>query len=178
MTRMATNHTLLCIHQDPAHLSLLTEHGYKLVNATNAPDGLRLFRSQPVDAVVIEYQPGILDGCAVAAEVKKTRPQVPVVMLTDHLELPDRDLISVDALVTKSDGAHFLLAAVHFVLSVKPARDRRRKSPVQSPSPRLGGSRPGAKRRQASIAPVLTDEQKAPFSRGAWRSIQNGTVRF
>jgi hypothetical protein len=42
-------------------------------------------------------------------------------MLTDHLELPDGALKSVDALVTKSDGVHFLLAAVHFVLSAKPA---------------------------------------------------------
>ena len=37
MIRMATNHTLLCIHQDPGQLSLLKEHGYNLVSATNAP---------------------------------------------------------------------------------------------------------------------------------------------
>jgi hypothetical protein len=64
---------------------------------------------------------GLLDGSVIAAEIKQVRPTVPIVMLTDHLELPDGALKSVDALVTKSDGLQFLLATVHFVLSVKPA---------------------------------------------------------
>lgn len=44
-------------------------------------------------------------------------------MLTEHPELPNGALKSVDALVTKSDGAHFLLAAVHFMLNVRPAQN-------------------------------------------------------
>jgi len=122
---MATNSTLLCIHRDPAQLSLLQENGYELVTATNGHDGLRLFMSRPVDAIVLDYHLGLLDGAVVAAEIKQIKPQVPIVMLIDNLELPDGALKSVDALVTKSDGAYFLLATVHFVLSVKPARGHR-----------------------------------------------------
>jgi DNA-binding response OmpR family regulator len=121
MIRMGTNSTLLCIHRNPAQLSLLEENGYELVTATNGHDGLRLFMSRPVDAIVLEYHLGLLDGSVIAAEIKQVRPTVPIVMLTDHLELPDGALKSVDALVTKSDGLQFLLATVHFVLSVKPA---------------------------------------------------------
>ncbi|MGA9041855.1 MAG: response regulator [Terriglobales bacterium] len=154
---MATNHTLLCIHQDPGQLSLLKEHGYNLVSATNAPDGLRLFRSRPVDGVVIEHHPRLLDGCALAAEIKNARPQLPVVMLTDHLELPDRALASVDALVTKSDGAHFLLAAVHFVLSVKPASRHAEKLPSRTSVRPSGTSRQKTKRRRAAIAQFPAD---------------------
>jgi len=121
MIRMGTNSTLLCIHRNPAQLSLLEENGYELVTATNGHDGLRLFMSRPVDAIVLEYHLGLLDGSVIAAEIKQVRPTVPIVMLTDHLELPDGALKSVDALVTKSDGAHFLMATVHFVLSAKPA---------------------------------------------------------
>jgi hypothetical protein len=40
-------------------------------------------------------------------------------MLADDLELPEGALKSVDAIVTKSDGPHFLWATVHFVLSMK-----------------------------------------------------------
>jgi DNA-binding response OmpR family regulator len=118
---MGTNSTLLCIHRDPAQLSWLKENGYELVTATNGHDGLWLFMSRPVDAIVLEYHLSLLDGSVIAAEIKQLRPTVPIVMLTDHLELPDGALKSVDALVTKSDGVHFLLAAVHFVLSAKPA---------------------------------------------------------
>jgi len=121
---MATNSTLLCIHRDPAQLTLLRENGYELVTATTGSDGLRLLMSRPVDAIVLEYHLGLLDGAVVAAEIRKVKPQLPIVMLADHLELPEGALKSVDALVTKSDGAHFLWATIHFVLNVKPTQRR------------------------------------------------------
>src|ERR1039458_8206798 len=145
---MATNSTLLCIHRDPAQLSLLQENGYELVTATNGSDGLRLFMLRPVDAIVLEHHMGLLDGAAIAAEIKQVRPEVPIVMLTDHLELPDGSLKSVDALVTKSDGPHFLLATVHFLLSVKPAQRHEGKArgsnPGTSPSARQVTGRGGS----------------------------------
>jgi DNA-binding response OmpR family regulator len=117
--RMATNSRLLCIHRDPTQLDLLRENGYELVTATNGSDGLRLLMSRPVDAIVLEYHLGLLDGAVVAAEIKKAKPQLPIVMVADDLELPEGALKSVDALVTKSDGPHFLWATVHFVLNVR-----------------------------------------------------------
>jgi len=121
LTGMAANGTLLCIHRDPAQLSLLQENGYELVTATNSAEGLRLLMSRTVDAIVLEYHLGLLDGAVVATEIKKVRPQIPIVMLAEHLELPDGALKSVDALVTKADGDHFLWATVHSVLKMKPA---------------------------------------------------------
>jgi CheY-like chemotaxis protein len=116
---MAANSTLLCVHRDPVQLSHLREHGYELVTTTSKHEGLRLFNSRPVDAIVLEHYEGIADTTAIADEIKQSRPDVPIVMLTDHLELADSDLKSVDALVLKADGPHFLLATVHFVLNVK-----------------------------------------------------------
>ncbi|HLZ41997.1 MAG TPA: response regulator [Candidatus Sulfotelmatobacter sp.] len=116
---MGDNATLLCIHRDPAQLSLLEENGYELLTATNGSEALRLLSTRSVDAIVLEYHLGLLDGTVVASEIKKAQPQLPIVMLADHLELPDGALKSVDALVTKGDGAHFLWATVHFILNVK-----------------------------------------------------------
>src|SRR5579864_1601781 len=121
---MASNSTLLCIHRDPAQLALLRENGYELITATNSSDGLRLLASTPVDAIVLEYHLGVLHGVAVAAEIKKAKPHLPIVIVADDLELPEAALKSVDALVTKSDGPHFLWATVHFVLNVKPTQRR------------------------------------------------------
>jgi DNA-binding response OmpR family regulator len=153
---MAANNTLLCIHRDPAQLSLLQENGYELLTATTGHEGLRLFASQPVDAIVLEYHLGLLDGTFVASEIKRLQPTIPIVMLADDLELPDGALNSVDALVTKSDGSHFLWATVHFVLNVKPAQDREAKLKAQT----------------------ALDPQAAPFSPREWKSIRRGTVRF
>ncbi len=133
---MAANNTILCIHRDPDQLRSLQENGYELLTATNGHEGLRVFATQPVDAIVLDYHLGLLDGACVANEIKRVRPTIPIVMLTDNLELPDGALKSVDALVTKSDGAHFLWAAVHFVLNVKPAQNREAKHKSQTkPSP-------------------------------------------
>lgn len=121
---MATNSTLLCIHRDPAQLDLLRENGYELLTASNGSDGLRLLKSRPVDAIVLEYHLNPQDGANVAAEIKKANPELPIVMIADDLELPEGTLKSVDALVTKSDGPHFLWATVHFVLNVKPTQRR------------------------------------------------------
>ena len=134
LTFMGINSTLLCVHRDPAQLGLLEEKGYELINATNAPDGLRLFMSRPVDAIVLEHQLDLLDGSVLVAEIKRVRPEIPIVMLVDHLELPDGVLRSVDAIVAKSDGAHFLWATVHFILNVKPVQLREQTQRAQTPA--------------------------------------------
>jgi two-component system nitrogen regulation response regulator NtrX len=177
---MSTNSTLLCVHRNPAELSLLQESGYEMVTATNGHEALRLFMSRPVDAIVLEYYLGLLDGAVIADEIKRVRPTIPIVMLADHLELPDGALKSVDAVVTKSDGAHFLLATVHFMLNVRPAQ--------------VAGAGAGAKIKPQTTrhfrATLVTDgsqsisskspaeEKNTPFSPKVWRNIRNGTVQF
>src|SRR5580658_3972928 len=155
---MATNPTLLCIHRDPAQVRSLQENGYELITATNGHEGLRLFASQPVDAIVLDYHLGLLDGTLVANEIKRVRPTIPIVMLADNLELPYDALNSVDALVTKSDGAHFLWATVHFVLNVKPAQNREAKRQLRTK--------------------VSPNPGEAPFSAKEGRNIRTGSLRF
>ena len=117
--RMADARSLLCIHRDPAQLSMLQEKGFSLITATHGSQGLRLLVSKAVDAVILEYYLGLLDGAAVADEIKKVRPRLPIVMLAESLELPEGALKSVDALVTNSDGPRFLLEAIHSLLQAK-----------------------------------------------------------
>jgi hypothetical protein len=71
--------------------------------------------SRPVDAVVLEYYRGLLEGAVVANEIRRARPKVPIIMVANPVELPHEALKSVDTLVYKSTGAHFLWAAVHFL---------------------------------------------------------------
>src|ERR1700693_1336327 len=179
---MAANSTLLCIHRDPAQLSLLQEHGYELLTATNGSDGLRLFMSRPVDAIVLDYRLGLLNGGVVAAEIKKIKPQVPIVMLAEDVELPDDALKAVDALVAKSDGPHFLLASVRSVLEGKPEQRlegeltsevRKQclegnispKFPIQchARSGEMVNRWRGVERRKANTAQFATDKKDAPL---------------
>ena len=172
---MAASRTLLCIHRDPAQLGLSHDSGFDLVTATNGSEGLRLFMSRPVDAILLEYHLGLLDGGIVADTIKHVRPTVPIVMLSDDLELPDGVLNSVDALVTKSDGTHFLWATVNFVLSGKPAKGCELKAQAPGPVRRLGKSEGQPDDLRTKASPALTD---MPFSAEEWKRILKGTVRF
>jgi hypothetical protein len=79
--------------------------------------------TQPVDAVVLEYYLGLLNGAIVADEIKQVRPHLPVVMVADPTELPDEALKSVDTLVDKSARPHFLWGGRAFpALHQGPAR--------------------------------------------------------
>jgi hypothetical protein len=103
---------------------------------------------------VLEYHLGLIDGAVIAADIKNVKPEIPIVMLADHLELPDGALKSVDALVIKSDGAHFLWATVHFVLNVKPTqrRDGTLKAQRESQLRRTGRSREDGKEQKADAS--------------------------
>jgi CheY-like chemotaxis protein len=173
MSRMATNMTLLCIHCDPAPLSLLRENGYRVLTATNGHEGLQLFMTHQVDAIVLEYELGFLDGGVVAAEIKKTRPQIPILMVVDHLAVPEGALRSVDVVVAKFDGDHFLLSAVRSVLEAKPlSPETTRKS-----SRRQAASRESTPSKTADLKPTAR-HPNVPFSSEAWQNILNGTVKF
>ncbi|MFZ3265501.1 MAG: response regulator [Terriglobales bacterium] len=161
-------------------LGLLREHGYELATATNGSEGLRLFMSRPVDAVVLEHDLGLLDGVTIADEIKQVRPEVPIVMWADNIELPSDALKSIDALVAKSDGPHFLLATLHFVLNVRPAQRHEARVRTETPAhlrrPSKSRERPNSV--QANHPESAADVKGAPFPKEVWRSIRNGSVRF
>lgn len=133
--------------------------------------------AQPVDAIVLEYHLGLLEGAVVADVIKQVRPEVPIVMLTDDLELPDGALKSVDALVTKSDGPHFLLATVHFMLKARPARLCEEQLTARAAGRLTRHSTSAGLEPRLHTAPSA-DPKQAPFSAEEWRSIRTGLVRF
>lgn len=175
---MSPTNTVLCIHRDPIQLALLREKGYGLVTASNGSEGLRLLMSAPVDAVVLEYYLGLMDGAVVAGEIRRVRPQLPIVMVADPEVLPSGALRSVDTLVDNADGAHFLWAIIHFLLtrkadhSIDPATEVRTIRGLR----RAGNARKRS-RREKGLARTQNDETR-PFSRQVWKSILDGTLRL
>jgi DNA-binding response OmpR family regulator len=161
---MDAQRTLLCIHRDPGQLLYLQQDGYRLVTATCGNEGLRLLMSQAVDAVVIEFHLGLLDGAVVASEIKQVLPDVPIVMVCDNLDIADDAFKSVDAIVVRSDGPHFLMATLHFVLSIESLQQRKRARSLapREPFNRMGMGRP--RRTTTRARQSSTNRRDAPFS--------------
>jgi len=105
----------LCIEDQPAALevrtALLERAGYKVIPASDGNEGLSLFRSNPIDLVVVDYFLPGLTGTQIAAQMKRLRPDVPIVLVSGITESPD-GLENVDLFVTKLELPALFLAEV------------------------------------------------------------------
>ena len=119
--------TLLCVDDNQSSLKIckiiLENSGYKVLTASSGREGLEVFASNAIDAVILDYQMPEMNGELVAAEMKRTNPRIPILMLSGWVSLPESALQVVDEFVTKGDPVEFLLLAVQQVLS----RDEKRK---------------------------------------------------
>jgi hypothetical protein len=96
------------------------------------------------------------------------KPQLPIVMVADHLELPVDSLKSVDALVAKSDGLCYLLETIQSVMQIR-----------RSPQPEAGvKSRSSPGPRDTVLRRKAAPSEDSSFSEELWEDIRNGIVRF
>lgn len=104
---------LLCVDDEATGLKIrkmiLERNGYVVLTASDGAGGLELFDREPVDAVVLDYYMPGMDGGKVADEMKRRKPQVPIVLLSAFYSLPDGATDAVDAFLTKGDSPDVLL---------------------------------------------------------------------
>ncbi len=78
--------TLLCVDDNQSSLNIckiiLEDFGYKVSTASSAREGLEIFASNVIDAVILDYQMPEMNGELVAAEMRRTKPRVPILMLS------------------------------------------------------------------------------------------------
>ena len=112
--------TVLCIddHQNALAAWSLFLHGegFTVLSATNPTEGLQLFSTQQVDAVLLDYAMPEMDGAEVAAAMKRIKPQVPVIIFTGH-QPPAALARTVDAIMIKGKPPHALVAKLDELLS-------------------------------------------------------------
>ena len=111
---------ILCIDDEVLGLEIrkvvLEREGYVVYTATDGPTGIRLFRQNPVDAVVLDFAMPGMDGGAVAAALREIRPNIPILLLSAYLTLPEEVQRMVTLVANKGDGALALLQNVEKIL--------------------------------------------------------------
>lgn len=84
---------VLCVDDEPTILMarrlILSIAGYQVLTAGNGDTALDLFRRHPVEMVITDHFLPDLTGAEIAAEMKRLRPEVPIVMLTGYAEVPE-----------------------------------------------------------------------------------------
>jgi CheY-like chemotaxis protein len=118
MSRLKTK--ILCIDDHWNGLigrkMLLEKNGYEVLEASGGDEGLKLFRSNRVDAVVLDYQMPGMNGDVVAAKMKRIKSSVPIMMLSAYEPLPKNKLKAVDAFLSKSQPTDKLLSNLQHMI--------------------------------------------------------------
>jgi CheY-like chemotaxis protein len=104
---------ILCIDDEPVGLQvrkmLLQHQGYEVLTALSGTEGLELFVDNPVSAVVLDYSMPGLNGSQIAAEMKRLKPSVKILLLSAYVDLPEEALKWVDKRAVKGvSPTHFL----------------------------------------------------------------------
>src|SRR5207249_4193803 len=101
---------------------LILEHaGHTVISSTGVDEALTLFRANPVNIVVTDHLLGRQTGSDMAAEMKRTKPNVPIILLSGTSSIPE-PLVHADAFLSKTEGPQQLLNLVQqLLLSPNPA---------------------------------------------------------
>lgn len=89
---------------------MLERAGYRVLTAEDGQTGLDVFQKEPVDAVILDYSMPGMHGGEVATRMRKTKPNIPILLLSAYTGLPVDVTELVDLYMTKGEGAPALLA--------------------------------------------------------------------
>jgi len=114
------SHLVLCVDDELVGLRvrklLLERAGYRVLTAPSGLEGLEIFQTEPVEAVVLDYSMPGMHGGEVAAKMRQTKPHVPILLLSAYIGLPAEVISLVDLYMTKGEGAPLLLSKLHSLL--------------------------------------------------------------
>jgi CheY-like chemotaxis protein len=118
--------TLLCIDDDPQCLTvrriLFEAFGFQVVTSINPRQGLRLHQTKRFDAAIIDYQMPGMNGAQLSLEMKRLRPDVPVMILSGLPQLPVGTRAQFDSFVCKGGPSFKLVKEVQkLVDAAKPS---------------------------------------------------------
>jgi CheY-like chemotaxis protein len=107
---------VLCIDDNEDVLecekAFLESFGYTVLTAPSGGKALELASIHSVDVVVVDYVMPEMNGHEIALEMRRLRPQAPIIMLSGAVDVPEQALKSVDAFVAKDQLANQLLTAI------------------------------------------------------------------
>lgn len=108
--------TILFVDDEPSILAMrrlvFEALGYLVLTATSGEDALEVFAMYPVDTVVLDYMMPGMDGEETARRIRKVRSDIPIILSSGCLAVPERVLKAVNAAVEKAAGPETLIEAV------------------------------------------------------------------
>jgi two-component system alkaline phosphatase synthesis response regulator PhoP len=107
---------LLCIDDNQDVLecerAFLETLGYTVLTAPSGSKGLELASIHSVDVVIVDYFMPEMNGQESAIEMRRLKPQAPIIMLSGAVDVPEQALKLVDAFIAKDHLSSQLLPVI------------------------------------------------------------------
>jgi two-component system, chemotaxis family, CheB/CheR fusion protein len=163
MSETSAKPTILCIDDEAPGLYfrslILEQHGYRVLTAASASEGFEVFKSNDVDLVVTDHLLGRGTGTKMAADMRRLKPAVPIIILSGTTEVPG-GLENADAFLSKTEGPARLLSQVEILL-LKRQPGNQKTAEVSPPTP----SSVSSEGTQALLAAIVESSDDAIFSK-------------
>jgi CheY-like chemotaxis protein len=104
---------------------MLESAGFRVLTASSGAEALRIFKSKPIDVVVMDYLMPGMSGTVAASIMKRLKPDVPIVFLSAYQELPGETLGIANAWVKKGEEEPEFFVARLRSLTDEPNRQAR-----------------------------------------------------
>jgi CheY-like chemotaxis protein len=118
--RTVSRPVILCIDDEDLGLEIrkmvLEREGFSVLTARDGLAGISVFDTEKVDAVVLDYAMPGMDGGKVAAILRQRDANIPILMLSAYVALPEDVMRVVSVSATKGDGAFTLVDKLNKLL--------------------------------------------------------------
>jgi CheY-like chemotaxis protein len=116
--------TVLCIDDEEPGLKvrriLLETAGHRVLTALSGREGIEIFQSENVDAVILDYWMAGMNGVATARELKRLKRSIPIIILSAYGTLLDETLGVADVWIRKGEeDPQYLLGALEALLQAR-----------------------------------------------------------
>jgi CheY-like chemotaxis protein len=115
--------TLLYVDDNPDRLKLLRARlearGYHVITAPDGHEGLHQFLTNHVKLAILDYYMPTLDGGSVALQMRQLRSDIPILIFSGALTLPDRVMAAIDGFISTSEEPNVLLEKIAELVPVE-----------------------------------------------------------
>jgi len=120
---MPPSKVVLCVDDEAQALNLrklvLESHEFTVLTALNGEDGLSILDSQHIDAAVVDYSMPGMNGGVVAAEIRRRKPRLPIIMLTAYNFVSETLSNSVDVFIVKGEDPDLLVKRLDSLIRIR-----------------------------------------------------------
>jgi CheY-like chemotaxis protein len=89
--------------------------GFPVVTADGPIEAISLMTeeaTEKIDLAILDYDMPVMNGCDLADQLRSLSPRLKIILYSGASNIPDNEMTSVDAFVSKDEGTSRLLAQI------------------------------------------------------------------